>query len=591
MKARKKEKYSLRMRMMIMNLAIAFTSLIVCGILFMVSVRLLVGRYVNNNLDFVLTEVSDNLNEKITFMEEIIYRIRGTDEIMSHLSSSGSESRFSEAEMEKMIRSAIDISNDKNLKGWNEPVVESVCVVDREGNYYPDFYYALIYSDIENRNNIFARINQEFENRKKKSQEHSYYSVEEDTLFFVYTIYDVNMKDSGTVIFEINMDALTQAMEAVMEYEDAFWALTDGDEIIQNEGNPESDFIKKMGPEPYNKAYNRDYKGLEYRIYQRELGMGLKMMVGIPVNQMSLILYDWLKWYILGIVGVILISITGFVFFTYKITYPMKEFSAKFEEVRKGNYEVKLPGYDSREFDEVSITFNEMTQNINYLINQVYEKQLSIKEMELKFLQTQMNPHFMFNVLNSISFQAKMDGNEEVFKMLSSFTQLIRAKIYRDENEKVKISQELQYVDYYLCLQKFRFGDRLGYEIEVEDERYLNYYVPKLCIQLLVENAVVHGIEPKMDRGMLQIHIYKKNESLYIDIKDDGVGFEKEGRIELPLKMKGESSMHNHIGINNAHHIIQLMYGETYGLTVFSGKGKGTEVTIHIPFDDGTERI
>lgn len=577
--------------MMIMNLAIAFTSLIVCGILFMVSVSLLVGRYANNNLDFVLTEVSDNLNEKTTFMEEIIYRIRGTDEIMSYLSASGSGSSFSAEQIEKLIRNTIDINNDKNLKGWNEPVVESVCVVDRKGNYYTDFYYALVYSDIELRNHIFARINQEFEARKKKDQESSYYSIEEDTLFFVYTIYDDSMKDSGTVIFEINMDALAQAMEAVTEYKNAFWVLSDEDDIIQSGGNPGSDSIKRMESDPYNEPYSKNYKGLKYRIYQRELGMGLKLMVGIPVNQMSLILYDWLKWYILGIVGVILISIAGFAFFTYKITYPMKEFSAKLEEVRKGNYEVRLPEYDSREFDEISITFNEMTQHINHLINQVYEKQLSVKEMELKFLQTQMNPHFMFNVLNCISFQAKMDGNEEVFKMLSSFTQLIRAKIYRDENEKVKISQELQYVDYYLCLQRFRFGDRLGYEIEVEDEGYLDYFVPKLCIQLLVENAVVHGIEPKMDSGTVRIHVYKKDGSLYIDITDDGVGFEKEGRIEIPLRMEEENSMHNHIGINNAHHIIQLMYGEPYGLTVFSRRGKGTEVTIHIPFDRGVSSV
>lgn len=568
-----------------MNLAIAFISLIVCGVLFMVSVGLLVGRYANNNLDFVLTEVSENLNEKTTFMEEIIYRIRGTDEIMGYLSSPDLGSYFSAGEMEKMIRNAIDINNDKNLKGWNEPVVESVCVIDREGNYYSDFYYALVYSDIAFRNNIFVRVNQEFEDRKKKNQEHSYYCVEEETLFFVYTIYDDNMKDSGTVIFEINMGALAQAMEAVMEYKDAFWALSDKNEIIQSGGNLRSDSIKRLEADPYNDPYSKNYKGLEYRIYQRELGMGLKMMVGIPVNQMSLILYDWLKWYILGIVGVILIGIAGFAFFTYKITYPMKEFSVKLKEVRRGNYEVRLPEYDSREFDEVSITFNEMTQHINHLINQVYEKQLSVKEMELKFLQTQMNPHFMFNVLNSIAFQAKMDGNEEVFKMLSSFTQLIRAMIYRDENEKVKISQELQYVDYYLCLQRFRFGDRLGYEIKIEDDDYLDYYVPKLCIQLLVENAVVHGIEPKMDNGMVQVHVHKKDESLYIDIIDDGVGFEEEGRIGLPLRMEEENSMHNHIGINNAHHIIQLMYGDDYGLNVFSRKGKGTQVTIHIPFD------
>jgi sensor histidine kinase YesM len=274
------------------------------------------------------------------------------------------------------------------------------------------------------------------------------------------------------------------------------------------------------------------------------------------------------------------------------MTKPLKEISEKLSLVQAGNFETKLPGYGSLEFDEISVVFNEMTEYVNNLINQVYDKQLTIKEMELKFLQTQMNPHFMFNVLNTIALQARIDKNEDVFKMISSFSQLIQAKIYRENTDKVQIKQELKYVEYYLYLQNIRYGDRLQYRITIDDPSIEEMYIPKLCIQLIVENAVVHGIEPQTGNGLVEVHIYAEGETVCIDTTDNGVGFNVDGEIGMPLPVvpeKGSASdSHNQVGLNNAHHIIRLMYGEDYGIRIFSSIGKGTRVSIRIPFDTGT---
>ena len=211
--------------------------------------------------------------------------------------------------------------------------------------------------------------------------------------------------------------------------------------------------------------------------------------------------------------------------------------------------------------------------------------------MEMKFLQTQMNPHFMFNVLNTIALQAQLDGNKEVYRMISSFSQLIQAKIYRDKSEKVKIRQELEYVNYYLYLQSYRYGDRLQYEINIQKEELIEYYIPKLCMQLIVENAVVHGIEPKIENGLVKVSIYEENGCICIDTEDDGIGFETEGEILLPLETKRFDKNHNQVGLNNANHIIRLMYGEPYGIRVFSNPGKGSKICIRLPFDDGKEDV
>lgn len=184
----------------------------------------------------------------------------------------------------------------------------------------------------------------------------------------------------------------------------------------------------------------------------------------------------------------------------------------------------------------IVVTMTVLAIFVRYLLTQVYQKQYTLKEMELKYVQTQMNPHFMYNVMNSIAIEARLDGNEEVFRKLHSFTELIRAKIFRGNSDKVKIGQELEYIRYYLYLQNSRFGDRIQYEIQVENEVLLDCMVPKLCLQLIVENAVVHGLEPKIGEGKVTVRIYQSGENeICLDTLDDGVGFGKEGEISLPL--------------------------------------------------------
>lgn len=583
--AKEKRRYSLRARMMLVNLLIACSSLLLCGVLFVVSVSRLAGSYAYNNMDFFLTEVLENLGEKTQFMEDIVYRLRESEEVMSYLAAGQTHTKEAQENMKETVKQVMDISSERNLAGGNEPVVESVCLFDRAGNAYPDFYYALTYSEIAGRNDTFERMNEEFESVKRNQCDY-YFSKEQDAGFFAYTVFDNDMSDCGTVIFEINMNAFVKQMENIMVYQNAFWAVYNDQGMIMNQGTPGENEEERLEENPYNKPYTKKAGNMSFRIYKKNLRMGLMGIVGVPANQVRVILYESMKWYILGIAGVILAALAGFAYFTYKLTRPMKEFAGKMGEVKEGDFEVKLPEYDSVEFHEISTTFNEMTEYINHLINQVYEKQLSVKEMELKFFQTQMNPHFMFNVLNSIALQAKLDGNEEVFQMLSSFTQLIRAKIYRDDKEKVSIGQELKFVEYYLNLQRFRFGDDLSYEIHVGEERFLEFFIPKLCIQLIVENAVVHGIEPKVGAGNVDVRIDSREESLFITVKDNGVGFPSEGRVALPVEMD-DNEMHNHVGLYNVDHIIRLMYGDEYGLSIFSKKEEGSRVTIHIPFDHG----
>lgn len=581
MQKEKTRRRSLRTKMIGINVTITLTSFILCGALFVLSVSFLVGKYVNHDLDFFLTEMSDNLSTKIAYMETVIYDIRGLDELMEYLENPAQEKEGEKERISSLFQKAANISNEANQGDGSVPIVDKIYLFDNAGDYYSTYYYALVDSQIQYNNQIFSQV---YEGKG------SGYECKEvgGKTYLSYPVLNDNMDSVGTVIFELNTEAIKSFMKEIKGYKDAFWMMYDSAHIVAGDYDKAvvatMDNLEKVH---HYEPYKINLKGGDYRVNEKKMPLHMQVLIAVPENQAMLMLYDSVKIYIIGIIVILFGGLLGFIIFTYKMTKPIQEFTYKMSKVQEGEFDTKLPDYDSEEFHEISMVFNEMTEYINHLIKEVYEKQISIKEMELKFLQTQMNPHFMFNVLNTIALQSRLDGNEEVFKMISSFSQLIQAKIYRNNEDKVQIRQELEYIEYYLYLQSFRYGERLQYEICIRDEEVMDMYIPKLCMQLIVENAVVHGIEPQMNAGVVRIVMEARENAVYISISDNGVGFKEEGEISFPVEGTGEDKAHNHIGLNNAHHIIQLMYGEQYGIQILSSHHEGTKVTIHIPFDKG----
>lgn len=579
-----KKKYSLRMRMLKINVSVALVSFLLCGSLFVISVSVLIGKYVNHDLDFLLTEISDNLANRLEYTKNTVYAIRASAILMQYLQSG--ETEMETVRLYEEFMEAVDINHSKNQGNDGEPVVEKVYLFTEEGEYITDFYYALISSEIKRSDRIAENVWSVYQ--KLRGNENgfiTYYYQYGEALYLACPVLDDTMEEQGQVIFEINLQSMRSIMHEAANYQGAFWVVytEDGKIVTTSEDFRITDgaWRDTSHAQPCTVRIGTE----DYRLYNRDLGMGLRVSLGIPENHAILILYDSLKIYIVGIALILLAGLISFGVFTYQMTKPMDEVTKKLKQVQEGDFGTKLPDYDNKEFHEISATFNQMTKEIDHLVNEVYEKQLLVKEMELKFLQTQMNPHFMFNVLNAFALQAGMDGNDKLSRGLSTFSQLIQAKIYRKDTEKVQIRQELEYVRYYLEIQNFRYGEQLSYSIAIPDELF-DYFIPKLCIQLVVENAVVHGLEPKMEKGSVEIEVLKKEENVVVTVTDDGVGFDAEGEIVLPLKTTADKS-HNRVGLNNVNDIIKLMYGTEYGIRIFSRKGQGTRVIIKIPADTG----
>ena len=221
---------------------------------------------------------------------------------------------------------------------------------------------------------------------------------------------------------------------------------------------------------------------------------------------------------------------------------------------------------------------------LSYLMEQNVEEQRQKRKSELKALQAQINPHFLYNTLDSIIWMAEWGKTKEVVLMTSSLAKLLRQSI-SNQNELVRVEEEVEYTRSYLTIQKMRYKDKLEYEILVNPE-IQSKKIPKLVLQPLVENAIYHGIKYKEGKGVVCIDGYKEGSSMVLKVQDDGIGMNEE-QLKKIFEKRETDTRRNGVGVLNVHERIQLYYGKEYGLKFSSIEGFGTTVEIRIPWEEG----
>jgi LytS/YehU family sensor histidine kinase len=215
-------------------------------------------------------------------------------------------------------------------------------------------------------------------------------------------------------------------------------------------------------------------------------------------------------------------------------------------------------------------------------INNRIEVEKNLQQAELKALQSQMNPHFLFNSLNAIARLAYLEEAEETKDMVHALSDLLRYSLRREEI--VTLREELNYIKAYVKIQKRRFNERIKFVIDIADS-LLRYKIPFMSLQPLVENAVIHGLEPKGGEGVIKILSEETADKLIIKIIDNGIGIPKE-KIREIIETRERKVTETHtsgMGINNVHQRLQHYYGHKYGVKIYSNKKEGTEVRISFP--------
>ncbi|WP_371363199.1 hypothetical protein SRRS_41470 [Sporomusa rhizae] len=248
-------------------------------------------------------------------------------------------------------------------------------------------------------------------------------------------------------------------------------------------------------------------------------------------------------------------------------------------ECRKGNINYRIKSRTFAEFQTVYDELNNMMIKLQQLIKNNNELAERKRLMEVKHLEGQFNPHFVFNVMETLRYEI-MINPEQAAQMVVSFANLMRYSINYGSMQ-VPLKTDIGYVQDYLMLQKMRYNQRLAYTIEIE-EALLHCPVPKLLIQPIVENSIVHGME---HTRKLTIHITGQayEDCLALCVEDDGPGMSAEQLAKLKRLLADENAMPKHIGLYNVHRAAQLLYGKEYGLTIESRSGQGMRVVLKIP--------
>ena len=285
--------------------------------------------------------------------------------------------------------------------------------------------------------------------------------------------------------------------------------------------------------------------------------------------------------YVLTAIILVIVALLFSRFMARSITLPIQKLRDSMKKVQEGDFSVSDVVVDSKnEIGSLTKSFDVMTHRIHELMEQNVHEQEEKRKSELKALQSQINPHFFYNTLDSIIWMAEGKKNEEVVLMTASLARLLRQSI-SNEDEVVPIANEVEYARGYLTIQKMRYKDKLEFQIEVDSSIL---YIPliKLVLQPIIENAIYHGLKYKESKGLLIVKGFMKDGNAVLQVIDDGVGMDEETLAHIYDKHKVNYHS-NGVGVYNVQKRLKLYYGEDYGITYTSELGKGTTATITIP--------
>ena len=285
--------------------------------------------------------------------------------------------------------------------------------------------------------------------------------------------------------------------------------------------------------------------------------------------------------YVLTAIVLVIVALLFSRFMARSITLPIQKLRDSMKKVQEGDFSVSDVVVDSRnEIGSLTKSFDVMTHRIQELMEQNVHEQEEKRKSELKALQSQINPHFLYNTLDSIIWMAEGKKNEEVVLMTASLARLLRQSI-SNEDEVVPIANEVEYARGYLTIQKMRYKDKLEFQIDVDPSIL---YIPliKLVLQPIIENAIYHGLKYKESKGLLIVKGFMKDGNAVLQVIDDGVGMDEETLSHIYDKHKVNYHS-NGVGVYNVQKRLKLYYGDDYGITYESEKGKGTTATITIP--------
>ncbi|MGL1891008.1 MAG: sensor histidine kinase [Spirochaetaceae bacterium] len=396
-------------------------------------------------------------------------------------------------------------------------------------------------------------------------------------------------KYRGVLLIELNFKTLIDLASKTNLGEDGhILILDDKDNLIYISGNEDSlPFVESM-----NIAIEHYIGGIRATINSTEFFISVSSLIHTRwrivtvnnVNDIALAREEMVL--LLFVIFIISFTLTGVIsiFISNRITRPLNQLKDSMFRLESGDFNTKVEVRGQKEVVRLSVSYNSMIDKIRSLMDKVVAEQRDKRRNELRALQNQINPHFLYNTLDSIVWLAENHRSEDVITTVIALAKFFRISISKGA-QSIPVKDEISHIENYLTIQKIRYVDKFEYKLDIEEDIY-DFKVMKLILQPIVENAIYHGVGD--DMGLISIKAYKKANFLMFEIENTGYGITEERILEIYDSLKG-TNVEASVGMRNVYQRIKLFYGELADIRITSELDEKTQIQIIIPLQKDVE--
>ncbi|MGG7056907.1 sensor histidine kinase [Clostridium tertium] len=453
------------------------------------------------------------------------------------------------------------------------------------------------------KSNIDPRENEWFQNAKNRKENLHFSTPHVQNLF-----YDPNYKytwvvslsraveinkngkmSSGVLLVDMNFSGVEQICKNVEMSKNGYVYLIDRDGEIIYHPRQQLIYSNLVKENNYEAAKYEDgnhmenFQGNKRLVTVKTVGYtGWKLVAISPMSDITDDYYEFRVFAIFIMFFAIFVLISINMFVSSKIANPIKALENAVNDFEDGVVNLNIPENGSYEVQHLAKAIKSMVNQMNLLMENVMREQEAKRKSELNALQAQINPHFLYNTLDSIIWMIENENYDGAIIMVTSLARFFRISLSKGKNV-ITVRDELEHARNYLTIQNIRYKNKFTYNIEAEEDT-LSLTSIKLIIQPLIENAIYHGMEYMSGDGDILVKAYRNEGDLYIDIIDNGLGMPEEVLDKLlTSKISNQNRKGSGIGLRNVHERIKLYFGERYGLEIYSEPDEGTTIRIHMP--------
>ncbi|MDA3812543.1 MAG: sensor histidine kinase [Spirochaetaceae bacterium] len=415
-------------------------------------------------------------------------------------------------------------------------------------------------------------------------------STGDDLFFIVKAVIDDEGFPVGIILLDITHTVIEKAIEKISIYEKGFVFVYDQENrIVYTPVNPIVHRVNPLWLDSPDKPVIAKILGETYQIESSSItDLGWEIVGVFSVDEIRGSLNR--AFYVLLIVSLLVLFLffIMFNFLTKTLVYPLIRLKNLMSKAAEGDFSIHFNRHHKDEVGDLGDSFNVMIEEINNLIQMVYKEQHDKQEAQLKSLQEQIKPHFLYNTLDTINWMARDYGAHDIVKLIDALTTMFRVGLSHG-HDIITVQEELSHASNYLYIQGIRYKEKIRYKIDIP-ETFYNYYLPKLILQPLIENSIYHGLKTKPGGGEINIFAEADEHSLFISVSDNGAGINSK-KLDQIHRVFEDDAPRDSFGLYYVHDRIRLLCGEKYGVEVSSEENIKTTIRVSLPLIHNLEEV